>query len=166
MAPEFSSAGLGVSQTWGIPARRPGATDSLFAKQVLCHPAGVMGELDDVMHMGQCSLVTADGLWPRQAWIGTCSATSSLCVFAQVTSVSEIRFLPLENENCKPYLAGLLGEENKSSKRSARYVADTEQMVAITIESGRRRYLTCSYNDREFYKLNIVLETVGNSDAI
>lgn len=81
MAPEYSSVGLRVSQTWGIPARRPGTTDSLFAKQVQCYPAGLMGELSDVMHARKCSLVTGDGLGPREGWTGTFSLASNLCAF-------------------------------------------------------------------------------------
>lgn len=103
MPPDYSSVGLGVSQTWGIPA-----TDSLFAEQVQCRPAGLMGELDDIMPVGQCSLVTGNGLWPRQAWSGTCSPTANLCAFVQATFVFEFWFLQLENENCKTYLVGLL----------------------------------------------------------
>lgn len=110
MNPLLFPCGLRVSQTWEIPARRPvlRKTDSLFAKQVQCHPAGLMGELDDVMHVGQCSLVTGDGVWSRQTGVGTCSPTSNLCTFVQAISVSEFHFLQLENENCKNYLSGLL----------------------------------------------------------
>lgn len=68
-APSYVRVVLGDSQTGGsllcCPLRLggPGATGFSFANEVKCHPAGLMGELNEVMLVGQSILVTLEGLW-------------------------------------------------------------------------------------------------------
>lgn len=132
---------------WSDPDRREpallpikgghGTTGSSFANRVKCYPAGLMGEINDVMPVGQCSLVTRQwalaagrpGLEPR-------SSTSNLCTFVQPTP--SLRSL----HHCKMRIIRptLQGDCEKGiMQHSTWYMADTEQMAAIMIVPGSEK---------------------------